>query len=254
MRHSLALILLLSLIACSNQPKLSDADTDNTPRPVDELYAEAKKELADGNYERASKKYESLISRYPFGPYAQQSQMELAYSYYKHGESEPALSAVDRFIKQFPASANLDYIYYLKGLIGFNSDMGLFSSWFPNDLAEHDPQHVQESFDAFKDLVTRFPNSKYAPDARVRMQYLINMLAKHEVNVARYYFRRGAYVAAVNRAKGVLSDYSQSPETRDALQVMVQAYDAMGMKDLRDDTQRVLDLNLKNSPTPSANP
>jgi outer membrane protein assembly factor BamD len=249
MRHSLALILLLSLIACSSHPKLSDADSDAAPRPASEMYTAAKQDLKLGNYERAAKQYESLISRYPYGPYAQQAHMELAYAYYKHSEAEPALSTIDRFIKQFPTSTHLDYMYYLKGLVNFNSDMGLFNKIAPNDLSEHDPQQIQDSFNAFKELVTRFPDGKYAPDARVRMQYLVNMLARHEVNVANYYFRRGAYVAAVNRAQNVLRSYPHSPETRDALQLMAQSYDAMGMKDLGADARRVLERNTASAAT-----
>jgi outer membrane protein assembly factor BamD len=171
--------------------------------------------------------------------------MEFAYAYYKHEEPEAALTATDRFLKQYPTSRNVDYVYYLRGMINFNSNLGVFSSIFPSDPSEHDPQNVHDSFDAFKELVTRFPNSKYAPDAKVRMQYLANTLAHHELNVARYYLRRGAYVAAVNRAKTVITDYSQTPQHMDALQILVQCYDALGMKDLRDDAQRVLDLNAR---------
>lgn len=249
MRHSLALILLLSLIACGTSPTLSDGDTGGKARPAEEIYAESMIEMDDHNYEKSAKLLESLLSRYPYGRYAQQAQMELAYAYYKHDEPEAALTAVDRFLKQYPTSPHVDYVYYLKGVIHFNADLSIFSSVIPRDPSEHDPQGIQDSFDAFKELVARFPNSMYAPDARVRMQYLANTLARHEINVARYYLRRGAYVAAVNRAKTVLSDFSQTPETINALQVLVQSYDAMGMKQLRDDTQRVLDLNTRDPNT-----
>ena len=249
MRHSLALILLLSLIACSST-SAPDLDASGKPRSAGEIYADAMKEMDDHNYEKSGKLLESLISRYPYGAYAQQAQMELAYAYYKQGDADSlmsALSAADRFLKQYPTSPHVDYVYYLKGMINFNSNIGIFNSLFPSDPSEHDPQSIQDSFDAFKQLVTRFPTSKYTPDARVRMQYLANTLATHELDVARYYFRRGAYIAAVNRAKTVISDYVQTPQTRDALKIMVQSYDAMGMKDLRDDAQRVLDLNSKSA-------
>lgn len=252
MRHSLALILLLSLIGCGTSPSLSDGDAAGASRPPEEMYADAMKEMADRNYEKSQKLLESLLSRYPYGAYAQQAQMELAYAYYKHEEPESALTAVDRFIKQYPTSPHLDYIFYLKGLIHFNADLSIFSSWVPRDLGEHDPQSVQDSFDAFKELVTRFPGSIYAPDARVRMQYLANTLARHEISVGRYYLRRGAYVAAVNRAKTVVNDFPQTPQTIDALQIMVQAYDALGLKQLRDDAQRVLDLNTKGQAQPTS--
>jgi outer membrane protein assembly factor BamD len=251
MRHSLALILLLTLTACGTTHSPSDISAGGKSRPPEEMYAEAMNEMADHSYEKSAKVLESLLSKYPYGPYAQQAQMELAYAYYKHSEPEAALTAVDRFIKQYPTSPRLDYIYYLKGVINFNADLSMFSSWVPRDLSEHDPQNVQDSFDAFKDLVVRFPNSIYVPDARLRMQYLANTLASHEIGVARYYMRRGAYVAALNRASAVLNDFPQTPQTLDALQLMVQAYDALDLKQLRDDSQRVLDLNTKTSGKPS---
>jgi outer membrane protein assembly factor BamD len=157
----------------------------------------------------------------------------------------PAVAAVDRFIKQYPNSQNLDYMYYLKGLIHFNEDINsMLGTWFQQDPAERDPGSMHESFDAFKELVTRFPSSKYTEDARIRMQYLLNTLANSEIHAASYYLRRGAYVAALNRAKGVLINYPQTPQSRDALQIMVQAYGALGLNDLRDDAQRVLNLNV----------
>lgn len=254
MRHSLALILLLTLTACGSSHSLVEGDLDTTPRPAAELYTDAEKAMQENDYIIAVKKLESLVSRYPYGLYAQQAQMELAYAYYKQNDADSALSAVDRFLKDYPTSPHVDYIYYLKGVINFNADMGLFANLFPHDLSQHDPDHVKASFDAFKELVTRYPNSKYVPDARVRMQFLINSLARHETDIARYYLRRHAYVAAVNRAKDVLSNYPQAPQTRDALQVMVQAYDAMGITRLRDDAQRVLKLNSKSMTTPASTP
>jgi outer membrane protein assembly factor BamD len=245
MRYSLALFILLLLTGCGTTHSLSDGEISGKSRPAGEIYAEAMAEMADNNFDKSAKLLESLLSRYPYGLYAQQAQMELAYAFYRHDEPEAALTAIDRFIKQYPTSPRLDYILYLKGLIHFNSDLSLFSAWVPRDLAEHDPQSVHASFDAFRELVLRFPNSIYVPDARVRMQYLANTLARHEIVVARYYMRRGAYVAAANRAKAVLTDFPQTPQTLDALQVLVQAYDALGLKQLRDDAQRVLDLNTR---------
>ena len=243
MRHSLALILLLTLTACGifqspEEYKASKAE------PVEQLYADAKEELDNNNYEKAVKSFEALQSRYPYGRYAQQAQLETAYAYFKQKEPESALAAAERFIKQYPNNPHVDYAYYLKGLINFNEDLGLLGGVVKQDLSERDPNAARDAFDAFKELVTRFPDSKYAPDSRLRMQYLINALARHEIHVASFYLRRGAYVAAANRAKDVLTDYPQTPATRDALQIMVQAYDAMGMKDLRDDAQRVLDKNV----------
>jgi outer membrane protein assembly factor BamD len=243
MRHSLALILLLTLTACGVFSSSGEKGSSKS-EPVEKLYADAKDELDDSNYEKAVKAFETLQSRYPYGRYAQQAQLETAYAYFKQKEPESALAAADRFIKQYPNNPHVDYAYYLKGLINFNEDLGLLGGIINEDLSERDPNAAREAFDAFKELVTRFPDSKYAPDSRMRMQYLINVLARHEIRVASYYLRRGAYVAAANRAKGVLTDYAQTPATRDALQIMVQAYDGLGMKDLRNDAQRVLDLNV----------
>lgn len=253
MRHSLALFLLLtpilfSLGACSS-PSSPDAASKNVP--VEEMYNEAKKKLNEKSYEAAVKQFESLQSRYPYGRYAQQAQLEIAYAHYKLNEPEFAIAAADRFIKQYPNNPHVDYAYYVKGLANFNADIGLFGLAFGQDPTERDPQAARDSFAAFKDLVTRFPASKYAPDSRSRMQYLINALAKYEIHVAGYYLRRGAHVAAVNRAKTVLTLYPNSPATRDALLILVKGYDAMGMKQLRDDAQRVLDMNLlPATPTP----
>ena len=187
---------------------------------------------------------ETLQARYPYGRYAQQALMGIAYANYKLNEPEAALSAADRFIKQFPNSANLDYIYYLKGRVNFNDNAGFFSKLSGQDPAERDPQTLRDSFDSFRELVSRFPDSEYAEDAKIRMQFLVNTLARSEVAIASYYLRRNAYIAAVSRANNVLKEFPQTSQTRDALQIMVQAYNALGQNDLRDDAQRVLDLNI----------
>ena len=200
--------------------------------------------MADANYEKASKMLETLQSRYPYGRYAQQALMEIAYANYKLNEPEAALSATDRFIKQFPNSASLDYIFYLKGLVNFNDNAGFFSKLSDQDPAERDPQTLRDSFDSFRELLSRYPDSEYAEDAKLRMQFLVNTLARSEVAIASYYLRRKAYIAAISRANNVLKDFPKTRQTRDALQIMVLAYNAMGQNDLRDDAQRVLDLNI----------
>ena len=220
-----------------------DPSSVSSQVPADELYRQAKTELDDGSYSTAIKLYETLQSRYPYGRYAQQSMLEMAYAYYRQGEPDPAIATADRFIKQFPNQPHVDYAYYVKGLATFNGDISILAAIGGQDPSERDPQSAQNSFNAFKALVTRFPNSKYTSDARVRMQYLANSLAKHELNIARYYQRRGAHIAALNRAQDILTLYPNSPSTRDALAVMVQAYDAMGMTGLRDDARRVLASN-----------
>jgi len=247
MRHSLAVFLLLTLTACSLFSPLPDGTPSGKSRPAEEIYTEAKEKLDDGSYNEAIKLYENLQSRYPYGRFAQQAMLEMAYAYYRQGEPEPATSAADRFIKQFPNNPHVDYAYYVKGLATFNGEVGILKSIAGQDPTERDPRAAQESFAAFRELVVRFPSSKYTPDAKLRMQYLVNSLAQYELHVARYYLRRGANVAAANRAQGVLTQYPTSPATRDALGIMVQAYDAMGMPDLRDDAKRIL---AKNNATP----
>ena len=249
MRPILAVFLLLTLAACSST-KL-DADNKTKLASADEMYSAAKAALNDKNYESAIKKFESLQSRYPYGRFAQQGQLEIAYAYYKQSEPESAIAAANRFIKQYPNSPNVDYAYYLKGLADFHGESGLFG--LQGDPTERDPRAAQNSFEAFRDLVARFPESKYAPDAKFRMQYLINALAKYEIHVARYYQRRGAYIAAVKRAKEVLTLYPNSTSTRDALQVLVKSYAAMGMDKLSDDTRRILDKNFPEKPVKQAN-
>ena len=242
MRHSLAVFLLLTLVACSSDssPKPDSANTLS----AEEMYRDAKESLDNEYYEAAIRKLESLQSRYPYGRYAQQALLEVAYAYYKQNEPVSAISAAERFIKQFPNSPHVDYAYYVIGLAHFKGEKSLLDSLGRQDPTERDPKASQDSFDAFKDLVTRFPDSKYAPDSIVRMQYLTNALAKYEIHVAQYYLRRGAHISAVNRAKEVLTKYPKAPATYDALLIMVQGYDALGLKELRDDAQRVLDLNF----------
>ncbi len=212
------------------------------------LYSEAKDNLDSGNYERAIKLFETLEARYPFGRYAQQSQLEVAYAYYKDNEPISAVAACDRFIKLHPNHPNVDYAYYLKGLANFNDDLGLMGKLANQDMSERDPRAAREAFLAFKELVTRFPDSKYAADSAARMKYLVNALASNEIHVAKYYLKRKAWVAAANRAKEVLTTYPEAPAMEEALAILVVAYDELGLTDLRDDAQRVLMLNFPNSP------
>jgi outer membrane protein assembly factor BamD len=247
MRHSLAVFLLLTLTACSLLGSKSDADSAGKTASAEVMYNDAKKKLDDGGYDEAIKQFESLQSHYPYGRYAQQAQLEIAYAYYRQNEAESSIAAADSFIKQYPNNPHVDYAYYVKGLANFNADIGLFGLTFGEDPTERDPKAAQDSFAAFKDLVTRFPSSRYAPDSRVRMQYLLDALAKYEIHVARYYLRRGANIAAVNRAKEVLTQYPNTPAIHDALLILVQGYNALGMTKLRDDALRVLDLNFPES-------
>ena len=248
MRSSLALILVLCLGACGLLPEQVD---ETKAWSANKLYSEAKTNLTEGNYEKAIKLYEKLEARYPYGRFAQQAQLEIAYAYYKDKDVASAIAAADRFIKLHPNHPSVDYAYYLKGLANFNEDLGvlgkLASSFSGQDMTERDPKAARESFDAFRDLVTRFPDSKYAPDSIERMNYLVNALASHEVHVARYYMKRGAYVAAVNRTQYALKTYPKAPANEEGLLLLVQAYDKLGMTDLRNDAERVMKTNFPDS-------
>ena len=214
---------------------------------ANKLYTEAKITMDERAYDKAIGYYEKLESRYPYGRFAQQAQIDMAYAYWKSNEPASAMAAADRFIKLHPNHPNVDYVYYLRGLINFNEDLGLMGHLSQQDMTERDPKGARESFDAFRELVTRFPDSKYTPDAILRMKYLVNALASLEVHVARYYMKRKAYVAAVNRAQFALKNYAEAPATEEALFIMVKAYDLMGMNDLRDDAERVMRKNFPNS-------
>ena len=245
MRRSLAAIVALllgwSLASCG----ILKADNDETKGwSAAKLYAEAKQSLSDRNYEQAIKYYQKLEARYPYGRFAQQAQIEIAYAHFKEGEPALAVAAADRFIKLHPNHPNVDYVHYLKGLANFNEDLGIMGLVGGQDMTERDPKAAAESFEAFKELVNRYPDSKYTPDAVLRMNYLVNSLAAHEVHVARYYYRRGAHVAAVNRVQYALKTYPQAPANEEGLVILVKAYDALGMTDLRDDAERVLKTNF----------
>jgi len=240
----LTLSTTLLLAGCGLFPAVKD---ETAGWSAQKLYSDAKENLNDGNYERAIKMFETLEARYPFGRYAQQAQLEVAYAYYKDNEPISAIAACDRFIKLHPNHPNVDYAYYLKGLANFNEDLGLLGKLVDQDLSERDPKAAREAFQALKELVTRFPDSKYTPDATARMKYLVNALAYNEVHVAKYYLKRKAYVAAANRAKEVVRIYPEAPATEEALAVMAIAYDQLKLPDLRDDARRVLKLNFPNS-------
>lgn len=242
--RSLALILALLLGGCGLLPELKD---ETAGWSANRLYSAAKEAMGDGSYDKAVKYFEILESRYPYGRYAQQAQIEIAYAYHKANEPASAIAACDRFIKLHPNHPNVDYAYYLKGLAYFNEDLGLLGTLSNQDLSERDPKAARESFETFKTLSQRFPDSKYTPDALKRMRYLVNALASYEVHVARYYLKRGAYVAAANRAQATVKDFPNSPATEEALFVMAKSYDALNMPELRDDADRVMRKNFPNS-------
>lgn len=239
-----ALLLVGTLAGCGLLPEQKD---ETAGWSASKLYSEARDAQADGAWDKSAKLLEKLEARFPYGRYAQQAQLELGYVYWKASEPASALAACDRFIKLHPNHPAVDYVYYLKGLIGFNEDLGLLGYLSQQDPSERDPKSAKESFDALKELVTRFPHSKYTPDAIQRMNYLVNALASQDVHVARYYFRRGAYIATANRAQSAIKNYPGAPASEEALFLMVQSYDKLGMNDLRDDAERVMKKNFPNS-------
>jgi len=242
LRAALAAALLLS--GCGLLPNEKD---ETIGWSAQKLYSEAKDSIESKSYEKAIKYLEKLEARYPYGRYAQQAQIDVAYAYWKDGQRASAIAACDRFIKLYPNHANVDYAYYLKGLVNFNENTGILTLIDNPDMTERDSKGSRESFEAFKELVNRFPDSKYAEDARARMRYLVNSLAQYEVHVARYYMKRGAYVAAANRAQFAVKNYPQAPALEEAVFIMVKAYDALGMVDLRDASDRVMRKNFPES-------
>jgi outer membrane protein assembly factor BamD len=230
------------LAACS-----STSDDKTSTWSPNRIYSEAKDEMDSGAYDKAIPLYEKLEGRAAGTPMAQQAQLDKAYAHYKSGDQAQALATLDRFMKLHPASPALDYALYLKGVVNFNDNLGIFSFLSRQDLSERDQKAAKESFEAFKELVTRFPDSKYAADASARMTYIVNSLAQYEVHVARYYFQRGAYVAAVNRAQNALTDYQNVPAQEEALFILMRSYDALGMTQLRDDAKRVLEQSYPKS-------
>ena len=246
-RPALVLALGALLVGCSS------LDEDRTANWTPErLYAEAHDEVTSGGYDKAVPLLEKLEGRAAGTSLAQQAQLEKAYAQYKGGERAQAIATLDRFMKLHPSSPAYDYALYLKGLTNFNDNLGLFAWLSRQDLSERDQQAAKESYEAFAELAERFPASRYAPDAQQRMTYIVNSLAQYEVHVARYYYQRGAYVAAIARAQTALAEFQGVPASQEALRILVKSYDQLGMEELRDDAQRVLEANFpgddKNSP------
>jgi outer membrane protein assembly factor BamD len=236
-RWATAAVLATAVAGCAWLPEVKD---ETAGWSADRIYKEAHDEMMSANYTRANRLFDTLEGRYPYGRYAQQAILELAYSYYRSGETAGSLAASERFIRTYPNHPNVDYAYYLKGLVNFREDQGLFGYVVELDLSERDPKATRESFNAFKELVTRFPQSRYAADAMERMRYLTNALANYEVHVARYYFTRGAYVAAANRARAAITNYPRTPANEEALIIMAESYDRLDMPQLRDGARAVL--------------
>jgi outer membrane protein assembly factor BamD len=236
-------IAILALSACSSTPK----DDPNSQASLDKLYADAKDDIAAGSYDRAIKSLERIEGRAAGTLMAQQAQLDLAWANYKSGERAAALTTLDRFIKLNPSSPALDYALYMKGVVNFNEDLGLFGRLANQDISERDQQASRDALLSFRQVVEQFPESKYAADAGVRVDYITNTLATYEVHVARYYYNRGAYMAAANRAQQSVSEFRYAPSAEEALYLMVQSYDKLALPQLRDDALRVLTQNFPNS-------
>ena len=240
MRLIVLLTLSLFIFACSDDTTFSDPYADWSAK---DFYDEAKQSLAAGEFQTAISNLESLEARFPFSPYAKQAQLDVAYAYYKFEEPDSAIAAADRFLRLNPRDPHVDYAWYLKGLSNFTRGAGFLDSWFPRDLSQHDSKTLKDAINDFSTLVRRYPDSKYSGDAYKRLIYLKNKLAEHEIHVAEYYLKRKAWLAAAKRAQYTIEHYQQTPSSRRALEIMVEAYKELNLPDLMADAQSVLDAN-----------
>lgn len=240
------LLILVWLSGCGILPEERDRTEDWS---ANRLYTEAKEAIRNSNYQTAIDYLEKLQARYPFGRYAQQAQLELIYAYYKDAQPEAAIAAADRFIRTYPRNPFVDYAYYLKGLVNYNRNGdNIINRFLPQNLSKIDTDAARQAYNDFAELVQRFPTSRYAEDAQKRMLFLHQSLAGYEIHVAEYYLRRGAYLAAVNRAKYVVENFARTPAVADALVIMTKAYAELELPDLAADSLRILKLNYPDSP------
>jgi outer membrane protein assembly factor BamD len=244
-------LLFLAMVGCSSNEELELPPGANSSEY--ELYQEAQRYLRNKNFELAVQALQLLESRFPFGRFAEQAQLELVYAHYNNFEQEAAIEAADRFIRLHPQHPSVDYAYYMKGLAAYTQNQGVFDRFLPNDVTQRDTSYAREAFAEFAQLLARFPDSAYAADAKVRMVYLRNLMARAEINIANYYFRRGAYLAATNRGRFVVENFPQTPAVADGLAVMIQGYTLLGLDDLARDSLDVLVLNYPNHPSVDSN-
>jgi len=235
------MLFMATLVAACGTVKPEKDPT--TGWSAERLYRDARESMSAGSWSTARSRLEAIESRYPFGTYAQQALIDQAYINWKDEEPEQALAAIDRFEQQYPNHPGSDYMLYLKGLITFTPPSAPFSRFTGQDPAERDPKGLRESYESFNELLRRYPDSRYASDARKRLTWLVDTIARNEVHVAEYYYRRGAYVAAANRGQTVITDFQGVPAAERALYIMYLSYDKLGLEELRDDAKRVLDLN-----------
>ncbi|WP_312376978.1 outer membrane protein assembly factor BamD [Stutzerimonas nitrititolerans] len=236
-KHLLLIAIFALTAACSSNETISENLGET------ELYQQAQADLDNKSYTSAITKLKTLESRYPFGRFAEQAQLELIYAYYRNMEPEAARSSAERFIRLHPQHPNVDYAYYLKGLASFDQDRGLLARFLPLDMTKRDPGAARDSFNEFAQLTTRYPNSRYASDAKARMVYLRNLLAANEIHVAHYYLKRQAYVAAANRGRYVVENFQGTPSVGDGLAVMTEAYQRLKLDDLAASSLETLTLN-----------
>lgn len=234
-------VLLVAVMSVSGCRKDRDADSASS---ADELYERGKRSLDTGSWDTAIAAYRALQTRYPFGRYTEQSMLDLSYAYFKRGQREEALSLLDRFTRTYPAHPNVDYAYYLKGLVNYEQNVGFLEKLMPGRVQDRDQTTLQEAFLDFSELIRRFPDSRYVPDARQRMVFLRNSLAAYEMIVAEYYLGREAYIAAANRARYALEVYPETPMTPEALIVLHKAYTELDLPVLADSSMTVLELNF----------
>lgn len=239
-RTILLFTLGLLLAACGTAVKEVDVTAGWS---AEQLYRSAKRHLEKADYTIAIEKYETLESRYPFGKFATQAQLDVAYAYYKYDEPEAAIAATERFIKLNPRHEAVDYAYYLRGLVNFGRGGSILDAVYERDLAEYDKTILQAAFNDFHLLIRKYPKSIYALDARQRIVFLRNEIARADLKIAQYYASRDAWVAAANRAKSILQSYPRTTAIKPALEIQLQAYQQLGLDDLATDTQRIIDLN-----------
>lgn len=237
------LLVSLHLFACASKDKTPE------PQSEQELYETAAHKLEKSSYSEAIGSLQDLEARYPFGPYAEQAQLELIYAYYMHYNYEASIETAERFIRLHPQHPNADYAYYMRGLANYQHGKGMFERFSSSDLSQRDPGTARQSFNDFSQMLSRFPNSEFAPDARARMLYLRNLLARYEINVANYYLKRRAFTAASNRGRYVVENFPRTPAVPDALAIMVQTYMILGLDDLARDSLAVLVKNFSDHPT-----
>lgn len=238
-KYALVLATAIMLGACSSDPQQVHIP-DSSPQKI---YQDAKHSLEKGNVSTAISQLETLMSRYPFGPHADQVQLDLIFAYYRAGEADKALASIDRFVRLNPTHPDIDYALYMRGLTQLDMDSDWFHELFNVDRADRDPANVRGAFIDFSRMLQQYPESSYAPDARLRMISIKQRLARHEIAVAKYYIKRDAWVAAANRGKYVLEQFGDTPATEKALEIMIRSYDELGLPELRDDAISVLQLN-----------